>query len=750
MPLQMAGLTRQSARWATLRSHVGVGLQHIRDFAVVLIDDQGRIASWNRGAEHLLGHSQCEAIGQLHDLLFTEDDRRGGVPQRELDTALATGEARDERWHVRRGGSRFCGATTVTPVHDDRQRLLGFLKVLRDLTAERLAAERLTTSEGRYRLLVSSIKDYAIFMLDAHGRVNYWTPAAERIKGYTAAEIIGQPFATFFMPEERTRQAPERELQAARERGSVEGFGWRVRKDGSCFWAEEIVTAVYDSDGDFVGYSKITRDCTDRHQAELERERLLRDATEANRLKDVFLSTMSHELRTPLHAILGWLQVLRLRHHIPAPVAEGLAVIERNARAQGRLIDDLLDASRIITGKAVVTLQPITFAQPLAAAVETVKVAADQKGVELIVRHDVVEDDITGDPERLQQIIWNLLANAIKFTPAGGSVTVTTSSTDTSLELAVTDTGVGIEPHFLPFVFERFSQADTAPTRQHGGLGLGLSIVKHLVELHRGQVVVESKGVDQGTTVRLTLPRTAHRGPMQTRAGLPTRDGSGIRELSGVRVLVVDDDGDARRMMELALSAQWATVTLAASARDAIAAVRAERPDVVLTDLAMPSEDGFALLTQLRECVGDHVPVVAITAQARIEDRERCLAAGFDAYLAKPIDMNEVIDTIARLAPPRRSSSQTQPTYPLRTPLRAEGDGRDGPSDAAAVRRLYDRAYERLRREYTAMPSLQLTPDQVERLTGVDRDVCQRVLDDLLGSRYLRRGDNGTYARRPE
>lgn len=740
MPVGMAELIGPSARVARLRSHVESALADIRDYAVVLMDEAGQIVGWNRGAEVMLGHPEQEAVGQPHDLLYTSEDRTAGIPRAELDTAARLGEAKDDRWHVRRDGSRLFGSGTVTAIRDGAGTLLGFVKVFRDLTAERRSAERLAESENRYRLLVSSIKDYAIFMLDADGRVSYWTPAAERIKGYTAAEIVGRPFATFFLPEDQERQVPERELQSARDHGSFEGFGWRVRKDGSRFWGEETITAVHDASGALVGYSKITRDSTERHETELERERLLRDATEGNRLKDEFLSTMSHELRTPLHAILGWLQVLRLRHQIPEQMAEGLAVVERNAQAQGRLIEDLLDASRIVTGKAVVTLNPVSFAEPLAAAIETVKVAADQKNVALVVRHDVANDEVPGEGKRLQQIVWNLLANAVKFTPSGGQVTVATSSDDANLELTVTDTGVGIDPAFLPFVFDRFRQADTAPSRQHGGLGLGLSIVKHLVELHRGQVVVESAGLAQGTTVRVRLPRGApQRMPVRDAVGVPESSSAGIRELSGIRVLVVDDDGDARRMMELALSAQSASVTLAASTRDAVVAALAEKPDVVLADLAMPSEDGFALLIQLRDGLRCHVPIVAITAHARSEDRRRCLAAGFDAYLAKPIDMNEVIDTIARLATATDAPAAVPTPPPTATP--------DQDVDAATIRRLYDQAFTRIRRDYTAMPGMSLTPEQVERLTGVASDVCRQVLDDLVGSRFLRRSEDGTYKR---
>jgi PAS domain S-box-containing protein len=636
---------------ARLRDHIESALQHIRDHAVVLIDPDGLIVGWNRGAERLLGYAESAVLSQPVDLFFTPEDRRAAAPERERATAARTGESADERWHLRADGSRFYASGTLTAVRDETNRLIGFIKIFRDLTEQRRHLDQLAESEGRYRLLVGSIKDYAIFMLDAEGRVSYWTPAAERIKGYSSDEIVGKPFATFFTEEDRARNAPEHELQSAREQGHVEGSGWRVRKGGALFWAEEIATALHDASGALIGYSKITRDATERREAELERERLLREATEANRLKDEFLSTISHELRTPLNAILGWLQVVRLRNDIPDTLSEALSVIERNARTQGRLIEDLLDVSRIVTGKAALTLTRISFAEPLAAAIETVKPDANQKGINLEVHHDVVRDEILGDSERLQQVIWNLLSNAIKFTPRGGRVIVTTAHTNGFLKLTVADTGVGIEPEFLPLVFDRFRQAETSQSKQHRGLGLGLSIVKHFVDQHGGTITIDSAGRDQGTTVGVLLPRV----DAFTGAGLliasQVSPPPALRALTDLSVLVVDDDPDARRMLELVLTAQGARVSLSASAREAIEALRVVRPDVVLADVAMPSEDGFRLLTQIRadSRISD-VPVVAVTAHAGEQDRARCIAAGFDSFMPKPVDMNHVIDTVASLA----------------------------------------------------------------------------------------------------
>ena len=626
-------------------------LAHIRDYAIVLIDDEGRIASWNRGAEQLLGYSEPEALGQPFEILFSPEDKAAGIPAREIDTARQRGEATDDRWHQRRDGSRFFGSGILSTVRDREEHLLGFVKIFHDLTERRRAQEQLAASEERYRLLVESINDYAIFTLDSQGRVNYWTKAAERMKGYTASEIIGRPFATFFTQEARENGEPERELQVATETGRVERTGWRVRKDRSLFWADEVATALHDASGALIGFSKITRDTTVRRLTELERERLLRQATEGNRLKDEFLSTVSHELRTPLNAILGWMQLLQLRKGSPENVDQGLAVIERNARAQARLIDDLLDVSRILSGKTRLRLEPIALAGPLGAAIETVRPMAEQKHVTLTVRHDASQDALVADAERLQQVIWNVLSNAIKFTPSGGSIVVTTAPTDDSIEISIQDSGIGIEPAFLPLVFDRFRQADTAYTKEHGGLGLGLSIVKHLVELHGGNVNIESAGRGQGTTVRLILPRSQAHKPT---AADPAIDGTRADQaLIGVSVLVVDEDSDGGQMLELVLTAQGAHATRAASMHEALDVLRASSVDVVLTRLSLPHDDGSAWLKKVRSdaaATDSTVRVVAIAADGRPEDREKYLAAGFDAYVAKPVDLNHVIDVVAGLA----------------------------------------------------------------------------------------------------
>jgi PAS domain S-box-containing protein len=513
---------------------------------------------------------------------------------------------------------------------------------------------RLKTAPDVYRTIVDAIADCPIVLLDQRGVITYCTTAAGRLHQCASGEIIGEHCSAFFTRADRDSGLPDRVLQEARETGRSARTGWRLRRDGSLFWADEITSAVRDAADALAGYCVMTQDRTDHRRSDLERERALRDATVANRLNDEFLSTISHELRTPLNAILGWLQLIRMRGDTVHSGSEALNVIERSARAQARLIDDLLDVSRITAGKVRFAVEAISLAEPLGAALDTVRVAAAQKGIDLRVQNTADDDAVLGDGARLQQIIWNLLSNAVKFTAAGGLVAVDVAAAGDRIELTVADSGVGIERDFLPFVFDRFRQGDASHAREHSGLGLGLSIVKHLVELHGGHVSLESAGPGLGTTARISLPRANRR----HRPCCPADESMSASPpgcLTDVVVLIVEDDPDSRRLLELVLEAQGAHVSVAASAQKALAAARATRPRVVLADLAMPRDDGFALLGRLRsEASLTTVPVIAITAHARVEDRDRCLAAGFSGYVPKPIDMNRLLDVIADTLTGRR------------------------------------------------------------------------------------------------
>jgi signal transduction histidine kinase/ActR/RegA family two-component response regulator len=423
-------------------------------------------------------------------------------------------------------------------------------------------------------------------------------------------------------------------------------------------------------DGRTVGRVWTFRDITEHRRAEeaarqaaeerrqlLESEQFARgEAERANSMKDEFLATVSHELRTPLNAILGWAHLLRTGSMTEAQVHQGIEVIERNARAQTQLIEDLLDMSRIISGKMRLDIQSVDPVAFVEAAIQTVRPAAEAKGIRLSTLLDPGAGPINGDPNRLQQVVWNLLSNAIKFTAREGRVQVVLERVNSHIEIAVADTGVGIKPEFLPHVFDRFRQEKASGTRSATGLGLGLSIVKHLVELHGGSVHAISAGEGQGATFTVCLPLTVVQREGDPGRRLHSRGLSRTSplfrppDLSGIKVLVVDDQPDARDMIKRVLEDCDADVVTAGSAAEALRAVEEGRPDVLVSDIGMPDVDGYELLRRIRALgppPGGHLPAIALTAFARSEDRTRALRAGFLAHLSKPVEPSELLATVA-------------------------------------------------------------------------------------------------------
>jgi signal transduction histidine kinase len=413
-----------------------------------------------------------------------------------------------------------------------------------------------------------------------------------------------------------------------------------------------------------VANQELKREIHVREWAEQERARLLvleqaarKQAEEANRMKDEFLATLSHELRTPLNAILGWVQVLRTGKLDEAAGARALETIERNSRAQAQLIADLLDVSRIITGKLRLDSKPVELHRIIDATLDSVRPAADAKGIQLSLSLAPMASPVLGDSDRLQQVVWNLLSNAIKFTPRGGQVEIRLREVGANAVLQVNDSGIGIRSDFLPYVFDRFRQAESTLTRSHGGLGLGLSIVRHLVELHGGTVEVESAGEGQGSSFAVRLPlraELAEGAPVDLgQASSSSRVWSLPDLLKDVRVLVVEDEADTRDLLVTALEQCGAAVAAFASVAEGLAELDRAVPDVLVSDIGVPFEDGYSLIRKVRErkpADGGAVPAAALTAYARPEDRLRALEAGFQTHLAKPVDPSELVATVARLA----------------------------------------------------------------------------------------------------
>lgn len=644
----------------------------VRDYAIFMLDPEGHVLTWNAGAERFNGYRADEIIGSHFSRFYPPDALARRLPAHELEMATREGAFEDEGWRVRKDGSLFWANVVITAMRDPAGRLVGFAKVTRDVTQRRNHEEALKRSEERFRLLVEGVADYAIFMLDVNGRVASWNEGAQRIKGYAADDILGKHFSVFYPTEVRESGWPEYELQQAQETGRFVDTGWRLRRDGTSFWAQVTITALRDESGQLIGYAKLTRDLTAsmrieamelanrEHEEILGAERNARIAAQrATRIKDEFLATLSHELRTPLTAILGWTQVLLRARPGDERVnlQRAIEVIDRNARSQVQLIDDLLDLNRIMTGKLRLDLQQLGMASVIQAAVESVAPAAAAKGVELQALLDDGPAMVNGDGGRLQQVAWNLLNNAIKFTPAGGRVQVLLQRVDSHVEFSVSDTGIGIPAAFLPQVFDRFTQQDGSTSRTHGGLGLGLAICKQLIEQHGGSIRAESAGEGQGASFFVRLPLSILQTSQESiddpgAADARASENLALPKLDGVHIFVLDDEPDARSLLCRILKDQGARVVPFASAQELLEAIQLSRPTVIVSDVGMPGVDGYQMIRALRatEPRDSRIPALALTAFARAEDRKRSLLAGFQAHLAKPFDVAELILQVANLA----------------------------------------------------------------------------------------------------
>jgi len=508
--------------------------------------------------------------------------------------------------------------------------------------------ERLREAEERLRTLLDSVHDYAICMLGPDGEIVSWNAGAQRLFGFEADEIIGRNYACFYPPVEREDGAARAHLEDARLTGRHEVEGQRVRRGGSVFDAHVLITPIARAHGHQHGFSLVIRDITERKRLEDDLRRRAEDLAAANRAKEDFLATLSHELRTPLNAMLGWTRLLRMGRLDKPAMARALETIERNAHMQEQLIADILDVSRIVTGKLRLNLRPVELAPIIDAAIDAVRPTADAKGLALVCQIEGT-GAVLGDADRLQQVLWNLLANAIKFTPRGGTVTVSSGRVGANATIKVVDTGEGIAPELVPFVFDRFRQGDGSSTRLHGGLGLGLSIVRHIVELHGGQVQAWSDGANHGATFLVQLPvRAVQHVEAATALALEP-------PLAGLRVLVVDDEADAREIVSTALAQCGARTAAVASAREAMHLITDFQPDVVVSDIAMPEEDGYSLVRKIRALRTQvaNVPVVALTAFTRPEDRRRALRAGFRHFVPKPVEIDELAALVRVVADQR-------------------------------------------------------------------------------------------------
>jgi PAS domain S-box-containing protein len=525
---------------------------------------------------------------------------------------------------------------------------------MEDITTRRIAERGLVVSENRYRRLFESAHD-GILILDATSRtITDVNPFMSELLQYPRERFIGKELWEIGIF--RDKAANLRAMQELHDNGSIRFEDLPLQDRNGHRRPVEIVANIYQEGKVSVIQCNI-RDIDERVRFERVRESLLvneqaarMEAEAANRAKDLFLATLSHEIRTPLNAILGWATILRSAECDDADLKEGLEVIERNCRMQAQLIEDVLDTSRIVSGKLLIQLQPSELVAIIHAAIDVVRPAADAKGVQLEAFFDPEASHTSCDPSRMQQVIWNLLTNAIKFTPAGGKVRVVLSREGSSARIRVSDDGKGIKPEFLPYVFDRFRQADNSVQRTFGGLGLGLSIAKHIVEIHGGTIRAESLGEGRGTTFIVNLPVLAVQLDDKASAQATTDDLAPI-SLAGLHILVVDDEADARRLLLKVLGDAGATVTTVDSVAAAMAAVTAVNPHVLLSDIALPGQDGYDLIRKMRAAghSAKELPAIALTAFAHKDDRIRVLRAGYQVYVPKPIDPAELVAVVAAL-----------------------------------------------------------------------------------------------------
>ena len=569
-----------------------------------------------------------------------------GIPVLHLSATFVAG--RDKAQGLDSGADAYL-AQPVEPIE--------LIATIRSLLRIRRAEEFATTLAQEWETTFNSISN-GVGLLDLDGNFVRCNPTLAKILGKPIHEIAGRPHYLLMQEALEMGKGGCFDRAKASRRREVMEIQTQER------WFSKTVDPVLDAHGGFTGAVFVLVDITDRKRIETERIQLLAreqaarvQAEVANRLKDEFLATLSHELRSPLNAMLGWTRLLNTRKLDAATTARAMETIERTARAQAQLVDDLLDVSRIISGKMPLNVSSVELGSVIGATVETLSPAIEAKGIQLQLDLNRTVGTIAGDSARLQQVVWNLLSNAIKFTPIGGQVAVKLVQDNECVEIMVSDTGQGIKPEFVPYVFDRFRQADSSTTRTFGGLGLGLAIVRHLVELHGGTVQATSAGENQGAafTVKLPLTSTVTASEPPELPDSPVNPSASLTylpSLHGIRVLVVDDEADARDYLTAALQECGAEVAIATSAAQAITTLTQAPPDILISDIGMPGEDGYSLIRRVRALSpnqGSAVPAIATTAYARAEDQTRALAAGFQIHLAKPIEPAKLAEAIIGL-----------------------------------------------------------------------------------------------------
>jgi hypothetical protein len=600
-------------------------VEGVRDYAIMLLDTAGHVVTWNAGAQRIKGYLPEEIIGKHMSVFYPAEARERNWPQRELEEALRLGRFEDEGWRLRKDGTRFWANVMITPLRDRDGVHRGFSKITRDLTERREQEERLRQSEERFRLLLEGVEDYAIYMLDPEGRVTSWNAGSQKITGYSADEIVGQSFERFYPPEDVAAGRPAAELRTATLNRRATDLGWRVRKDGSRFWAEVVVTALHDEEGRLRGFAKVVRDLSERKRIE--------NLEEQGRHLTEFLAMLAHELRNPLAPIRNALGILAVAPDVSPQVAWCRDVIERQASHLTRLVDDLLDVSRITRGKLSMHTTTMDLNAAAGRAVEAARPLIDSRRHRFTMELAPAPVQVNGDMTRLVQVIVNLLNNAAKYTPEGGDIVLTVGVEGNDALVRVKDNGIGIPPDMIEHVFDLFAQGERTLARTEGGLGIGLTLARRIVALHGGSINASSPGAGKGAEFVVRLPLL----PAYARE-MPAARANSPASTQRRSVVVVDDNEDAAQSMAMLLRTVGHDVHIEHDGTAALERLTAHLPDIVLLDIGLPGLDGYEVARRLREHPGGNgVRIYAMTGYGQEEDRRRSLAAGFDGHLVKPV-----------------------------------------------------------------------------------------------------------------
>jgi PAS domain S-box-containing protein len=628
------------------REWLRVTLASIGD-AVITTDVEGRITFMNPVAQAVTGWRQEEAAGLALETVFNivnEETRRTveNPAVKALREGVVVGLA-NHTLLISKDGTERPIDDSAAPIRNAKGEVAGVVLVFRDISERRQAERALQESEERFRLLVEGTRDYAIFMLDPQGRVVSWNSGAEHIKGYSADEIMGKDFSCFYSAEAREAGVPRQLLNRAAMEGRVENEGWRVRKDGSQFWADAVITALRDNSGRLRGFSKVTRDMTERHQ--LDQTKLAAEVlAELGRRKDEFLAMLSHELRNPLAAIHNGMELLRPLQS-DDPLHQGAwGIVERQLHKLTKLVDELLDVSRVTSGTIQLQREHIDLRVIVEHALETARPQIVERRHELSVSLPSEVIWVLADAIRVEQVLVNLLTNAAKYTDAGGRIWLNLTGEDGTAVLRVRDNGAGIEPELLNNIFDLFAQSARSLDRSQGGLGVGLTVARRIVELHGGSIEAASAGLGQGSEFSVHLPTSSPPSSAAESASLPST------RVARLRVLVVDDNKDAADCVALLLRHAGHETQTAYSSYEALDLAAAFHPDAILLDLGLPEIDGYEVARRLRaKPEFSKVWLIALSGYGQESDRQRAREAGCDAHMLKPATLKQIEEELEAL-----------------------------------------------------------------------------------------------------